>query len=52
MDEVYTCICNGQSWTIHYDFIRCVKCNRKYNILPQSPRSFNEDREDERRMSV
>ena len=30
MDEVYTCICGGQAFSIHEGFIRCVKCLKKY----------------------
>lgn len=32
MDEVYTCICGSQSWSIYDGFIRCVKCQRRYKL--------------------
>ena len=32
MGEVYTCICKGQSWSIHIGFIRYLKCQRRYKL--------------------
>lgn len=42
MDEVYTCICGGQTWSIHEGFIRCSSCNKQYGITAESPTNFNE----------
>ena len=41
MDEVYTCVCGGQSWSIHEQFIRCVSCNKEYKVKMESPTDFN-----------
>ena len=41
MDEVYTCICKGQSWFIHNDFIRCRDCGREYKTKNKCPSKFN-----------
>lgn len=30
MNEVYTCFCGVQLWTIHDSFIRCGCCKREY----------------------
>ena len=32
MDEVYTCKCGGQSFSIHSGFIRCVECQKEYKL--------------------
>ena len=32
MDEVYTCICKGQQWSIHDGFIRCANCKKEYKF--------------------
>ncbi len=32
MDEVYTCVCGGQAFTIHDGFIRCCSCPKEYNF--------------------
>lgn len=50
MDEVYTCLCGGQAWTILGDFIVCNKCGYEFQgirigmangtILP-TPEVFN-----------
>jgi len=38
MDEIYTCLCEGQEWHIHEGVIKCVGCHRefvmKYLIQP------------------
>ena len=46
MDEVYTCICKGQAWTIHAGFIRCENCNREFDsYCLRSPKQFNLNKE-------
>ena len=30
MDEVYTCLCGCQHWSIHDGFIRCMLCGKDY----------------------
>jgi len=30
MDEVYTCLCKGQAWSIHDGYIKCEKCGRNF----------------------
>lgn len=46
MDEVYTCICRGQTWTIHEGFIRCEGCRKEYTFSTmRSPKEFNINRE-------
>ena len=30
MDNVYTCVCGVQLWTIHDGFIRCGCCKQEY----------------------
>lgn len=32
MDEVYTCICKGQAWSIHDGYIRCLRCRKEYKF--------------------
>lgn len=44
MDEVYTCICGNQKWSIHEQFIRCTKCKAEYKVELESPMIFNADR--------
>ena len=42
MDEVYTCECGNQSWSIHYNYVRCEICEREYKIkIAISPKEFN-----------
>ena len=45
MEEVYTCACGCQSWTIYGLRIECTKCGRSYHLWPKSPSSFNIDKE-------
>ena len=47
MDEVYTCICGGQAFSIHENGrIRCSKCQKEYLLdigdEMESPTDFNE----------
>lgn len=32
MDEVYTCICLGQTFSIHDGFVRCIQCRKEYKF--------------------
>ena len=32
MDEVYTCVCGNQAFSIHDGFIRCSQCRKEYRI--------------------
>ena len=32
MDEVYTCVCGSQRWSIHDSFIRCANCQKEYKF--------------------
>lgn len=32
MDEVYTCMCKGQAWSIHDGFIKCLRCRKEYKF--------------------
>ena len=32
MDEIYTCLCEKQAWSIHDGFIRCVGCKREFQV--------------------
>lgn len=50
MDEVYTCICGNQEWSIHERIVRCTKCGKEYKYCdideyvtyePISPGEFN-----------
>ena len=49
MDEVYTCLCGCQEWSIHVDFVRCCCCNKEYKTRTEDPSKFNESirKEDE-----
>ena len=48
MDEVYTCICSHQEFSIHDDStISCSDCGRIYSLVlinneMESPEGFNE----------
>ena len=54
MDEVYTCTCGGQSFSIHEGHICCVQCSVEYNLrrfkalsgalaqVLENPKDFNE----------
>ena len=53
MDEIYTCVCGGQSFKIREGSIRCVNCSRIYDLcrykrlngeeahILQLPKDFN-----------
>jgi len=30
MDEIFTCICGNQLWSIYDGFLRCSKCGEEY----------------------
>ena len=32
MDEVYTCVCGNQAFSIHDGFIRCSQCRKEYKF--------------------
>ena len=32
MEEVYTCICGGQAWVIYGDRLKCIECEKEYDI--------------------
>lgn len=51
MDEIYTCICGGQTWIIGDGVITCDKCGKDYDLkyvggsIPyvlDKPKDFNE----------
>lgn len=50
MEEVYTCTCGGQEFTIQGSSITCPKCGRIYELMwevgidgqMESPEEFNE----------
>ena len=33
MDEIYTCICGGQTWKIIGAEIKCDKCGKEYTLM-------------------
>ena len=50
MEEVYTCFCKNQSWTIYGVKIECTKCGKKYligtgNLCDLEAPAFNANRE-------
>ena len=50
MDDIYTCICGGQKFSVHGGAIRCANCQREYELMwdvgidgqMESPGEFNE----------
>jgi len=45
MDEVYTCKCGNQSWTILDGFIRCYDCDQIYDVgVKPEPWEFHNKR--------
>lgn len=49
MDEVYTCGCGCQNFTIHHDYVECNDCRKEYLVeifKLCDPRDFNYKREE------
>jgi ssDNA-binding Zn-finger/Zn-ribbon topoisomerase 1 len=45
MEEVYTCNCGNQAWTVMGTTIKCPKCGRHYHLKGKDPSGFNSNRE-------
>jgi len=45
MEEVYTCQCGYQLWTIKAEGIQCGSCDAVYGVGWLSPHDFNQRRE-------
>ena len=43
MDEVYTCTCGCQEWSIHDGFVRCLCCHAEYKTENECPSKFNKE---------
>ncbi len=41
MDNVYTCICGNQVWTIADTGVRCTACAREFAVEHQPAADFN-----------
>lgn len=49
MEEVYTCECGCQKWTIYDDRIECEECCEQYWIKGYiMPREFNKNRNEKK----
>ena len=54
MDEIYTCTCGGQAFSVHEGHICCVQCSVEYKLrifkalsgalgqVLENPKDFNE----------
>jgi hypothetical protein len=41
MDNVYTCSCGNQTWTILENQVQCAACQTTYECLHTSVKEFN-----------
>jgi len=42
MNEIYTCECNGTTWMIYIDEIKCMSCGQHYRFEDAPyPADFN-----------
>jgi len=41
-DEVFTCICGNELWSIHEGFIRCSKCKKEFELKYLGGGGFSE----------
>ena len=41
MENVYTCICGNQTWTIHESAVCCIKCQQRFELALMSVKDFN-----------